>query len=183
MKSFNEKLGSFGVVAVALVTFGLGAPAMADDSGRARSGDIVQTANSTGQFRTLLMALETTGLKDVLHGQGPYTVFAPTDKAFGKFSAVEHAYLMDPANRQKLANLLKSHVVPGRISSDDLTKVREVTTLSGKKLRIGIASSADAFVGEDKEIRVENSQVTKTNVWAENGIIHVIDTVLSPRPF
>ena len=131
--------------------------------------DIVQTAQDNGNFKTLVVALQEAGLVDTLKGKGPFTVFAPTDAAFAKIPKDQlDALLKDKA---KLAKVLTYHVVPGTVMAEDV-KPGMVKTVEGASITV----KADGG-----KVMVDNATVTATDVMADNGVIHVIDTVLMPK--
>ena len=134
------------------------------------ASDIVATAAAAGQFQTLLAAAQAAGLADALAGPGPLTVFAPTDAAFAALPAGALDRLLLPQNRHLLADVLKYHVVPGRVTSDQLAgRTLSADTLNGSVL-------IDATRG----VRVGNAMVTTADIATSNGVIHVIDRVLLP---
>jgi len=131
--------------------------------------DIVDTAVAAGSFKTLATALQAAGLVETLKGKGPFTVFAPTDDAFAKLPAgALDALLKDKA---KLTAVLTYHVVAGKVTAADVTKLKEAKTVQGGSLRISTASG----------VRVDEASVVQTDIQASNGVIHVIDSVLMPR--
>ncbi len=132
---------------------------------------IVQTASDAGDFTTLLTAANAAGLADVLANDGPFTVFAPTDEAFARLPEGTVASLLKPENRDKLAEILKYHVVSGRVYSDQAIKASSAKTLQGASVQVRVTDSA-AFINQSK--------LLKTDLDASNGVIHVIDTVLMP---
>ena len=134
--------------------------------------NIVQTAANAGQFKTLLAAATAAGLAETLATGGPFTVFAPTDEAFAKLGEETLATLLQPENKEKLAGILKYHVVAGRIYSTDALKVGKAATLQGGTL--AIAKHGD-------KATVGNAGLVATDIDAANGVIHVIDTVLLPE--
>jgi uncharacterized surface protein with fasciclin (FAS1) repeats len=135
----------------------------------ASAADIVETAISAGQFKTLVTALQQADLVDTLKGDGPFTVFAPTDAAFAKLPAgALDALLQD---KSKLSAVLTYHVVPGKVMAAQV-KPGEVETVQGKPLSISTNGGS---------VMVDNAKVTKTDIAASNGVIHVIDTVILPR--
>lgn len=137
--------------------------------GSASAADIVDTARSAGTFNTLVSAVETAGLVDTLKGPGPFTVFAPTDAAFGKIPKAKlDALLKDKA---ALAKVLTYHVVPGKVMAADV-KPGKVKTVEGTSLSIKVKGG---------KVTVDKARVTKTDIAADNGVIHVIDTVLMPK--
>jgi transforming growth factor-beta-induced protein len=135
------------------------------------SKDIVQTAVDAGTFNTLVAAVKAAGLVETLQGQGPFTVFAPTDAAFAKLPAgTVESLLADP---QKLASILTFHVVPGKVIAADIVKA------NGAKPKTVNGQSLDVVV-RDGRVIVNGGNVTQADVAASNGVIHVIDTVLIP---
>lgn len=132
--------------------------------------DIVETAAAAGSFTTLLAAAEAAGLVDALKGEGPLTVFAPTDEAFAKLPAGTVESLLLPENKDTLAGILKLHVIAGKVKSTDLAgKTMDAETLNG-------TVSIDGTDG----VRVNDATVIQADIKTTNGIIHVIDTVLLP---
>ncbi len=135
-----------------------------------RADNIVETAVSAGSFNTLVSAVKAADLVETLIGPGPFTVFAPTDDAFAALGGdVEE--LLKPENRQTLRSILTYHVVPGRLRASDLIGETSATTVNGQ--RINLQASLDG-------IDVDNAHVIQTDISCDNGIIHVIDTVLLP---
>jgi uncharacterized surface protein with fasciclin (FAS1) repeats len=155
----------FGLFAGALTLSG--SPANAQHA----SKDIVDTAVAAGSFKTLAKALEAADLVETLKGAGPFTVFAPTDEAFAKLPADTLNDLLKPENRAKLRRILTYHVVPGRVSSSEVVKLRSAKAVSGDT--IGIKAG-------DAAVIVDTARVVKTDVQASNGLIHVIDAVMLP---
>jgi len=133
--------------------------------------DIVGTAVKSGKFNTLAAALSAAGLVEALKGDGPFTVFAPTDEAFAKLPAGTVESLLLPENAERLAQILKYHVVSGRVYSDAAAKGAEVTTLAGEKLHTA---------SRDGSVYIGSAKVIGADVDTKNGVIHVIDTVLVP---
>jgi len=129
--------------------------------------DIVDTAVSAGNFKTLVTALKAADLVKTLKGKGPFTVFAPTDEAFAKIPKADLDALL--ANKEKLTAVLTYHVVPGKVMAKDV-KAGDVVTVNGKTIKITT----------DGGVVVNTSKVTATDIKASNGVIHVIDTVLMP---
>lgn len=134
--------------------------------------DIVTTAVDAGSFKTLAMLLDKAGLVDALRGKGPFTVFAPTDEAFAKLPKSTVEMLLKPENKEKLAAILKFHVVPGRVFAAAAAKGATAKTLEGHS--VTTQSSAG-------KVMVENAHVLKADIDASNGVIHVIDTVVMPK--
>lgn len=133
--------------------------------------NIVETAAAAGQFETLLAAATAAGLAPALSDDGPFTVFAPTDDAFGALPAGTVETLLRPENRERLANILKFHVVSGRIGSDALKEGATLETLAG--LRVTFTETEQGFT-------IEGARIVATDINASNGIVHVIDRVILP---
>ena len=130
--------------------------------------DIVDTAVAAGSFKTLAAALGAAGLVDTLKGKGPFTVFAPTDEAFAKIPKADlDALLKDKA---KLTSILTYHVVSGKVMAADV-KAGKVKTVQGSELTVSTS----------KGVMVDNAKVIKTDIAADNGVIHVIDSVIMPK--
>jgi len=130
--------------------------------------DIVDTAVAAGSFKTLTTALKAAGLVNTLKGKGPFTVFAPTDEAFAKIPKADlDALLKDKA---KLTSVLTYHVVASKVTASDV-KAGKVKTVQGSELT----------VSTDMGVMVDNAKVTKTDIIADNGVIHVVDTVIMPK--
>jgi len=152
------------VATMLIVAFGVSAP----QTKAADRADIVDTAVAAGSFETLAAALGAAGLVDALKGEGPFTVFAPTDEAFAKLpEGTVEGLLKD---KEKLTAILTYHVVPGEIKASEVVKLDSAKTLQGQQVHI------DASHG----VRINNANVTQADVVASNGVIHVIDTVLLP---
>ena len=149
-------------------------PALADhhEKSDAAKKDVVDTAVAACQFKTLDAALQAGGLIDTLKGDGPFTVFAPTDEAFAKLPAGTVETLLKPENKEKLVAILKYHVVPGNVTSSQVAGMSEAKTVEGKSVKIKAA---------DGKVMIDNATVTKADVAAKNGVIHVVDTVLIPQ--
>lgn len=135
----------------------------------AMGGDIVETAMASAQFSTLVRALNAAGLVDQLKQQGPFTVFVPSDQAFSKMSADSLTSLL--ADKQRLTNILTYHVVPGKLTAADLANVTSVKTLNGAELTVKVT---------DGVVYLNDAKVVQSDIAASNGVIHVIDTVLTP---
>jgi uncharacterized surface protein with fasciclin (FAS1) repeats len=134
----------------------------------AQAKDIVDTAVGAGSFKTLATALGAAGLVDTLKGKGPFTVFAPTDEAFAKIPKADlDALLKDKA---KLTSVLTYHVVAGKVMAADV-KAGKVKTVQGSELTVSTSMG----------VMVDNAKVIKTDITADNGVIHVIDTVIMPK--
>jgi uncharacterized surface protein with fasciclin (FAS1) repeats len=146
------------IIAAALAATGLAVQAK----------DIVDTAVGAGNFKTLATALEAAGLVGTLKGPGPFTVFAPTDEAFAKVPKAQLDALL--ADKAKLTSVLTYHVVPGKVMAADV-KAGKVKTVQG----------ADLTVSTMGGVKVDAANVVKTDIVADNGVIHVIDTVVMPN--
>jgi uncharacterized surface protein with fasciclin (FAS1) repeats len=159
------------LVAFALVAGLASSVASAADHGKHAKKDIVDTAVEAGSFKTLVAAVQAAGLVETLKGEGPFTVFAPTDEAFAKLPAGTVEDLLKPENKEKLTKILTYHVVPAKAMAKDVTSMEEAKTVNGKKV---------ALSTEDGKVMVDKATVVKADVAAKNGVIHVIDTVLMP---
>ncbi len=144
------------------------APAFAGDNG----SDIVETAVSAGSFSTLAAALDAAGLVDTLKGDGPFTVFAPTDEAFAALPEGTVDTLLKPENKDQLTAILTYHVVPGKVMAADVIKLDAATTVNG--VDVTVDASGDM-------VKINGATVTAADVGASNGVIHVIDQVLIPE--
>ena len=151
--------------------FLLGAFALTLASSTAFAADIVDTAIA-GHFTTLVAAVKAAGLVDTLKGPGPFTVFAPTDEAFAKLPAGTLESLLKPENKAKLQKILTYHVVAGKVMAADVMKLSSAKTVEGENVAINVKNGG---------VMVNNAHVTKTDIIASNGVIHVIDTVLLPK--
>ena len=131
--------------------------------------DIVDTAVAAGSFNTLATALTEAGLVDTLKGEGPFTVFAPTDEAFAKIPADQLKAIL--ADKDKLTAILTYHVVAGKVLAADVVKLKSAKTVQG----------SDVSISTEGGVKVDNANVVKTDIMASNGVIHVIDTVIIPK--
>ncbi len=147
----------------------LAGTALAAVASVASAADIVDTAVSAGQFKTLVTALKAADLVDTLKGEGPFTVFAPTDEAFAKLPAASLDALLK--DKEKLSAVLTYHVVSGKVMAADV-KPGSVKTVQGQPLTVSTKSGS---------VMVNNAKVLKTDIDASNGVIHVIDAVLLPK--
>ena len=155
----NIALALIGVLAIS-------APVLAGSYGK--KADIVDTAVAAGSFDTLVAAVQAAGLVDTLKGDGPFTVFAPTDEAFAKLpEGTVEALLADP---EKLAQSLTYHVVPGKLMAADVVSSDSLKTAQGGTLKVDTSNGA----------RIGNAAIIQTDIATSNGVIHVIDTVLLP---
>ncbi len=158
------------LVCAALAAGFLARPQVVSADERARK-DIVDTAVAAGHFKTLAAALKAAGLIDTLKGPGPFTVFAPTDAAFAKLPAGTVEDLLKPENKEKLVAILTYHVVPARAMAKDVAGMKSAKTVNGKELRLKVNGG---------KVMVNDATVTKADIQASNGVIHVIDSVLLP---
>lgn len=133
-------------------------------------GTIVDVAAGNPDFSTLVAAVKAAGLVDTLSSKGPFTVFAPTNAAFAKLPAGTVESLLLPENKAKLSAILTYHVVSGKVLAADVVKLKSAKTVNGKSVTINTS----------KGVKVNNANVTATDIKASNGVIHVIDTVLLP---
>lgn len=134
------------------------------------SKDIVDTAVGAGSFGTLVAAVQAAGLVDTLKGDGPFTVFAPTDAAFAALPAGTVEELLKPENKDKLTAILTYHVVAGKVMSGDLSDGLSAATVNGANITIGTMGG----------VTVNGANVTQADIEASNGVIHVIDAVILP---
>ncbi|CAH0529022.1 fasciclin domain-containing protein [Vibrio hippocampi] len=162
-----KRIAALVLSAAAALSFVL--PAHADHHGMKK--DIVDVAVANGSFNTLVAAVKAADLVDTLKGDGPFTVFAPTDAAFAKLPAGTVDMLLMPENKDKLIAVLTYHVVPGKVMAADVVGLDTARTVQG--------GTIDVTVDGDK-VMVDNATVVATDVMASNGVIHVIDTVLMP---
>lgn len=162
------RLITLAALAALAANVGIASPADAQ-YGKKKSQDIVDVAVEAGSFNTLAQALQAAGLVETLKGEGPFTVFAPTDEAFAKLPKGTLESLLQ--DKEKLTAILTYHVVPGKVTADKVLKLDKAKTVNGKNVRIKVM---------DGTVMVDNAKVTKTDIHASNGIIHVIDTVILP---
>jgi prepilin-type processing-associated H-X9-DG protein len=135
------------------------------------SKDIVDTAVDAGSFTTLVAAVQAVGLVETLKGEGPFTVFAPTDEAFAALPEGTVETLLKPENKDQLAAILTYHVVPGKVMSSDLSNDMMVTTVNG----------SDVKIMTEGGVTVNGANVTTADIASSNGVIHVIDAVILPK--
>ena len=146
--------------------------AMGSGTKAAEPQDIVDTAVGAGKFNTLVAAVQAAELVETLKGEGPFTVFAPSDDAFAKVPEATLATLLKPENKEMLQGILTYHVVPGKVMAADVVGLETATTANGQDLEI---------VTEEGVVTINGSKVIATDIECENGVIHVIDTVLMPK--
>ncbi len=180
--------------AASLLVLGLVNPAVAEDHGHdaaapaaaaatteaapaaetVAAGTIVDVATANADFSTLVSALTAAELVEALKGEGPFTVFAPSNAAFAKLPAGTMEDLIKPENKEKLQGILKYHVVPGKVAAADAKGTTvELTTLQGAMVKVD---------GTGEMVKVGDATVSSADVAASNGVIHVIDTVIMPPP-
>ncbi|MEO1036616.1 MAG: fasciclin domain-containing protein [Pseudomonadota bacterium] len=159
-----------GLFASLVAALTLSTAAVAGHHGE-KKADIVDTAVAAGSFETLAAALTAAGLVDTLKGDGPFTVFAPTDAAFAKLPAGTVETLLKPENKQQLIDILTYHVVAGKVKAKDVVKLSSATTVNGADVTIEVA---------DGTVKLNQANVVSTDIMASNGIIHVIDEVILP---
>ena len=168
-------------IAAAALAAATAAPAIAGDfgvktkfdhHGGMHRSDIVDTAIAADDFNTLVTAVQAAGLVDTLKGDGPFTVFAPTDAAFAALPQAEIARLLQPANRDELASILTYHVVPGRVLSTDL---------AGQQLEVETVQGDTVMIDATDGVMVDGASVIQADIEASNGVIHVIDGVILPH--
>lgn len=152
------------IAAASLISFA----ASANDHGKGQT--IVDIAAGNPDFSTLVTAVKAAGLAETLSGEGPFTVFAPTNAAFAKLPAGTVEDLLKPENKDKLTAILTYHVVAGEVKAADVVKLSSADTVNGKAVTIDASSG----------VKVNNATVTATDIDASNGVIHVIDTVILP---
>ena len=138
---------------------------------QAQDKDIVDTAVEAGAFNTLAAALTAADLVEVLKGEGPFTVFAPTDEAFAKLPEGTVESLLLPENKDQLVAILTYHVVAGSVTSDQVVTLDSAATVNGASVSITVS---------DEGVKVDDANVTAVDVLASNGVIHVIDAVILP---
>jgi len=134
-----------------------------------KQSDVVDTAVAAGQFSTLVTAIKAAGLVDTLKGDGPFTVFAPTDEAFSKIPEADLKALL--ADKEALTKVLTYHVVPGKVTADKVTALSSAKTVQGQALSIDTSDG----------VKVDGANVIKTDIMCRNGVIHVIDQVILPN--
>ena len=134
--------------------------------------NLVETAASNDAFKTLVAAVKAAGLVGTLAGKGPFTVFAPTDEAFAKLPDGTVESLLKPENKEKLISILTYHVIPGKVMSKDIKPSQMVKTVNGQQVSIKLSYG---------KVSVEGASVTAADVEADNGVIHIIDTVILPN--
>jgi uncharacterized surface protein with fasciclin (FAS1) repeats len=166
MKTRVTIIASLAAVALAVAGLTIGST-----NSRATSQDIVDTTIGAGQFKTLAAALKAADLVGTLKGDGPFTVFAPTDAAFSKLPAGTVESLLKPENKEKLTAILTYHVVPGAVKAEQVTKLDEAKTVNGAMVKVST---------DGGKVKINDATVVKADIPATNGVIHVIDKVILP---
>lgn len=163
------------LAAVSFVSGSVYAGSCSSGSAKAHSHDsmdIVDTAVEAGSFNTLVAAVKAADLVETLKGEGPFTVFAPSDEAFAKLPEGTVENLLKPENRAQLQAILTYHVVAGSVKAEDVVKLDSAMTVQGQEV---------AIVVNDDGVTVDGAKVVQTDIETSNGIIHVIDTVILPK--
>ncbi len=154
------------LAASAVLALGTAAPAFAQEA------DIVDTAVGAGSFGTLVAAVQAAGLVETLKGEGPFTVFAPTDEAFAALPEGTVESLLEPENRDQLVAILTYHVIPGAVMSTDI---------AGQELSVATVNGAEVEIDATSGVTVDGANVVTADIVASNGVIHVIDQVILPN--
>ena len=163
-------IGISRLLAVAAVALPLSVVAL---EAKAQDSDIVATAVSAGSFTTLVEAVKAAGLEETLKGEGPFTVFAPTDEAFAKLPAGKLESFLKPENKEELVQLLSYHVVSGKVTAAELSgKMTSFETLAGGEVKVDSAG---------RVAKVNHAAIKQPDVMASNGVIHAIDKVIEPE--
>ena len=164
-----NRIFALGIATAVALAVGPSAFAGSHEDARAADGDIVAVASGAGSFGTLVAAIQAAGLVETLQGDGPFTVFAPTDEAFAKIPKADLDALL--ADKEKLVAVLTYHVVPGKVMAAAVVELDSARTVQGQSIEIGTAGG----------VTVDGAKVVKTDIPATNGVIHVIDTVIVPK--
>ena len=168
----NIRLGIVLIVLLTLPAVAVAGGYSKDKSGAMSNSDIVDTAISAGSFNTLVQAVQAADLENTLRGEGPFTVFAPTDEAFARLPQGTLESLLRPENKSKLQAILTYHVVPGKVWSSQAAGLNSAKTVNGQSFKI--SRSGDALM-------VDKANVIQADIKASNGVIHVIDQVILPE--
>ena len=166
------KVARLAVVTAFVSGFALMSSVQAGHHETGAKKDIVDTATAVGSFTTLVAAVEAADLAETLKGEGPFTVFAPTDEAFAKLPEGTLDDLLKPENKAKLQAILTYHVVPGKVMAADVTQLESAKTVNGQMLTINTENGA---------VMIENAKVAKADIETSNGVIHIIDAVVLPK--
>ena len=159
------------LVSIVCATFIFGSMNAIAGHHKSKKQDIVDIAASNDSFSTLVAAVKAADLVDTLKGDGPFTVFAPTNDAFAKLPEGTVEELLKPENKAKLQAILTYHVVPGNVMAADVVKVDSAKTVQGKEVTVNVKYG---------KVMIDKATVVKTDIKGSNGVIHVIDTVLLP---
>jgi len=168
MTTIIRRISTLALAALLLVA----GPVAAQDTGDAP--DVVDTAVQADGFDTLVQALKTADLVEALKGEGPFTVFAPTDEAFEALPEGRLEALLQPENREQLQSILQYHVVAGKAMASDVTGMDAAETLEGRSIRFQVQDGTVSLMGQN------TATVVTTDIEGSNGVIHVIDSVLLP---
>lgn len=171
MKTHVRFIATAAMLALAIPALAYDRAAKAKSYDAKASADIVDTAVAAGSFNTLVAALQAAGLVDTLKGEGPFTVFAPTDEAFAALPAGTVESLLKPENRDQLIAVLTYHVVPGKVTAADVMKLSDATTVNGAAISISTSYG---------KVKIDGATVVQADIMATNGVIHVIDQVILP---
>ncbi len=163
--------GRIRIYAFTVLAFLLTAPSLMTGQERPPE-NIFFTLKTAGNFKTLIKAIQAAGLVDTVKGSGPFTLFAPTDEAFSKLPAGELEGLLKPENKEKLRAILIYHILPEKVTASDMAGLREAKTLKRTKLKIESSGGL---------IKIDGATVVRQDLAASNGVIHVIDTLLTPK--
>ena len=164
------KKSMFGLVVAALLC-SVGSKAALADCGTCDK-TVVENAVASDDFKTLVAAVKAADLVKTLSGDGPFTVFAPTNEAFAKLPKGTVEELLKPENKKKLAEILTYHVVSGKVMAKDVVKLTEAKTVQGSKVKISV---------KDGVVSIDGAKVVKADIVCKNGVIHVIDAVILPK--
>jgi len=168
MKKYIQSILTVAVITAFSLTF---QPASFAYGEKKAQKDIVDTAVAAGSFKTLAAALTKAGLIETLKGDGPFTVFAPTDDAFKKLPAGTVENLLKPENKEKLVSILTYHVVSGKVKAADVVKLSEAKTVQGSTVDIKTDGGT---------VMIDGAKVVQADIMTSNGVIHVIDSVIMP---
>lgn len=168
----RKNISFLSIILMLVFVLGLTSVGLANPTMPQPTKDIVETAVDAGTFKTLVAALTAADLVDALKGPGPFTVFAPTDDAFAKLPPGTVDNLLKPENKAQLASILKFHVVAAKFPAASVMVVKDFISLQGQPLAVSM---------KNDKVYIENAMITVTDVWAKNGVIHVIDTVMIPK--
>ena len=165
----NSTRTTLAVIAAGVLAIGAADAGGSCNNPKAAGMDIVDTAVDAGSFNTLVKAVQAAGLVETLKGEGPFTVFAPTDEAFAKLPEGTLEALLN--DKERLVAVLTYHVVPGKVMASDVVTLKQAKTVQGQSISIDTKNG----------VKVDAANVVKTDIVTSNGVIHVIDTVILPR--